>query len=164
MGRDGFVQTGKFELTLFRADGDGGWRIERHANPHDPEGKWPNLFTTEGQNYLANLQATSPNSVVNHMIVGTATVAAAYASVVASLGEVDRNTIATRTSAVNVLTEVCTFAGGLDSITSLSIRAIGCSNDARSGQGILRALTVLGTGVVLANSDFLQVNYTTTVS
>jgi len=144
---------GEFNLKVFRADG----RVEEL-------GPYPNILTTQGQNYIAQLQSTAPDSVVNHMAVGTATIAATYTSVVLSLGEVDRNTMATRTAAANVLSEVCTFAGFLDSVKSLQIRAIGCSNHAGSGQGILRSLTVLGTAVVMADSDFLLVNYTNTTS
>lgn len=158
---DNIDARGKLKITVFRADGSG-WREEQHRNPKDPDGMWPNLFTNEGMNYLAAFQSTSPGSVMNHMIVGTVSTAATLTDVATTMGEVDRNTMATRVAAANVLTEVCTFAGGLDSITSLSLREVGVINDARSGGfGSLRSRSVFAS-VILAASDFLNISYATT--
>ncbi len=146
------MQDGKFKLTVFRADG----KVEDH-------GEWPNLFVSEGMDYLALFQATSPGSVMNHMQVGTVSTAATLTDVVNSLGEIARNTMATRTAAANILTEVCTFAGNADTITSESIVEVGITNDARSGNfGELRSRSTFSS-VVLADSDFLRIEYQTTV-
>ena len=146
-------QQGIFKLTVYRADG----KVE-------DAGTWPNLFVTEGQNYLAGFQSTSPASVMNHMLVGTVSTAATYTNLVDSFGEVARVTMATRTAAVNVLTEVATFAGGLNGITSVVLREVGVTNDARSGpNGDLRSRTVYA-AVTLAASDFLNISYTSTCS
>ncbi len=143
---------GVFKLTVFRADGT----IE-------DKGDWPNLFVNEGMDYLADFQATTVTSVMNHMLVGTISTAATLSDVVGSMGEIARNTMATRTAAANVLTEVATFAGNADTITSESIVEVGILNDARSGPfGELRSRSVFS-AVVLADSDFLRVEYQTTV-
>lgn len=143
---------GEIKLTVFRADG----KVEDH-------GKWPNLFVNEGMDYLADFQATTTTSPMNHMVVGTETAAATLTDVVNSMGELARNTMATRTAAANVLTEVCTFAGNTDTITSESIVEVGVVNDARSGNfGELRSRSTFS-AVVLADSDFLRIEYQTTV-
>lgn len=150
---DGQFQSGYFKLTVQRADG----KLE-------DAGTWPNLFVTEGQNYLAAFQSTAPGSVMNHMLVGTISTAVSYNNVVGSFGEVARVTMATRTAAVNVLTEVATFAGGLNGITSVVLREVGVTNDARSGpNGTLRSRTVFA-AVTLAASDFLNIQYSSTCS
>ena len=147
------TQEGKLKIQIFRADG----KVEiQHAE---------NLFVNDGMDWLAAYQSTSPGSIMNHMIVGTVSTAATLTDVTTTMGEVDRNTMATRTAAGNVLTEVCTFAGGLDSITSLRIREIGVTNDARSGGfGDLRSRSG-GNQVdfTLAASDFVNISYATTV-
>ena len=141
-----------FKLTVFRADG----KVEDH-------GEWPNLFVNEGMDYLAAFQGTSAGSVMNHMVVGTVSTAASLTDVVDSMGEIARNTMATRTSAANVLTEVCTFAGNTDTITSESIVEVGVVNHAGSGPNEdLRSRSVFA-AVVLADSDFLKIEYATTV-
>lgn len=145
-------QQGKFKLTVFRADGE----IEDH-------GEWPNLFVSEGMDYLADFQATTTTSVMNHMLVGTISTAATLTDVVGSMGEIARNTMATRTAAANILTEVCTFAGDADSITSESIVEVGVVNHTGSGpNGELRSRSTFSS-VVLADSDFLRISYETTV-
>jgi hypothetical protein len=115
-------------------------------------------------NYLAALQSTTVTSVMNYFIVGTISTAATLTDVNTTMGEVKRNIMATRTSNGNILTEVGTFAGGLDAITSLRIREIGVTNDARSGGfGSLRSRSG-GAQVdfTLAASDFVQISYATT--
>ena len=148
-------QEGMVKETVHRADGS-------------VEVQWSkNLFLNQGMDYLAAFQSTTVTSVMNYMIVGTATVAATLTDVATTMGEIDRNIMATRTSPAlsNVLTEVATFAGGLDSITSASIRELGVINDARSGGfGSLRSRTVFGSAIVLASSDFVNFSYVTTVS
>ena len=143
---------GEIHISVFRGDG----KIEDH-------GIWPNLFVNEGMDYLADFQATTVTSVMNHMLVGTTSTAATLTDVVNSLGEVSRNTMATRTSAANILTEVCTFAGDADAITSVILREVGVTNDARSGNfGELRSRSIFS-AVTLAASDFLRIEYQTTV-
>src|SRR3990167_1938479 len=148
-------QEGMVKATVHRADGS-------------TEIQWSkNLFVNQGMDYLAALQSTTVTSVMNYMIVGTATVAATLTDVATTMGEVRRNIMAARTAPAlsNVLTEVATFAGGLDSITSLSIRELGVINDARSGGfGSLRSRTVFGNAIVLASSDAVNFSYVTTVS
>lgn len=145
-------QSGEFLIQIFRGDG----QVEIQSAK--------NLFVNEGMNWLAAYQSTSPGSAMNHMLVGTGTAVATLTDVNTTFGEVDRNTMATRTAAANILTEVCTFAGGLDGITSLRIREIGVTNDARSGGfGSLRSRSG-GNQVdfTLAASDFVNVSYQTT--
>ncbi len=150
--RDITSQQGTFRLTVFRADGT----VEK-------AGEWPNLFVNEGMDYLAAFQSTTAGSVMNHMVVGTTSTAATLTNIVNSMGEIARNTMATRTSANNVLTEVCTFGGNADTITSESIVEVGVVNHAGSGpNGELRSRSTFA-AVVLADSDFLRIEYQTTV-
>ena len=152
MGDNNQYIKGEAKLTVFRADG----KVEDH-------GKWPNLFVNEGMDYLADFQDTTPGSVMNHMVVGTVSTVATLTDVVDSMGEIARNTMATRTSAANILTEVCTFAGNADTLTSESIVEVGITNHAGSGpNGELRSRSVFSS-VVLADSDFLRIEYQTTV-
>jgi hypothetical protein len=152
------IQDGVFTLTVFRATG----------NPKAPYKEEPpifakNLFTNEGMDYLALFQSTTPGSVMNHMAVGTVSTAATLTNVVDSMGEVARVTMATRTAANNILTEVATFGGSLHGITSVSLREVGVVNHASSGpNGELRSRSVFA-AVVLANSDQLRIEYATTV-
>lgn len=152
------TQDGVFKLTVFRATG----------NPQVPyQQEKPifakNLFVNAGMDYLAAFQSTSPGSVMNHMLVGTISTAATLTDVVGSMGEVSRVTMATRTAANNILTEVATFGGALHGITSVSLREVGVVNHASSGpNGTLRSRSVFA-AVVLANSDQLRIEYQTTV-
>jgi len=149
-------QEGVFKLTVYRATG----------NPQFPYRQEPsifakNLFVNEGMDYLAAFQSTSPGSVMNHMLVGTLSTAATLTDVVTTMKEVARVTMATRTAAANILTEVATFGGSQHNITSLSLREVGISNHAGSGNGTLRSRSVFA-AVILANSDQLRIEYQTT--
>ncbi len=129
----------------------------------EDHGEYPNLFVNAGMDWLASYQSTSPGSIMNHMVVGTISTAATLTDVVGSMGEIARNTMASRAAANNVLTEVCTFAGNTDTVTSESIREVGIVNHAGSGpNGDLRSRAVVA-AVVLSDSDFLQISYETTV-
>jgi hypothetical protein len=144
-------QQGKFTLRVFRADG----RTEEQVVD--------NLFVSQGMTYLAALQSTTTTSVMNYMLVGTISTAATLTDVNTTMGEVDRNIMASRVNVANILTEVCTFAGGLDGLTNLVLREVGVTNDARSGGfGSLRSRSTFAT-ITLAASDFLQIQYSTTV-
>jgi hypothetical protein len=148
---DRILQDGIFRLKVFRSDG----------SVEEQEAK--NLFVNEGMDYLAAFQSTTVTSVMNLMLVGTISTAATLTDVVGSMGEVARNTMATRVSAANVLTEVCTFAGDTDALTSLSLREVGVVNHNDSGpNGELRSRSVFA-AVVLADSDYLSITYETTV-
>lgn len=145
------IQDGIIHLVVFRYDG----KVEDH-------GWHKNLFVSEGGTYLAQLQSTTTTSVMNHMVIGTVSTAASLTDVVDSMGEVARNTMATRTNASNLLTEVCTFAGDTDALTSVQIVEVGITNHPNSGpNGELRSRSVFSQ-VVLADSDFLQISYETT--
>lgn len=151
-------QNGVFKLTVYRATGDP--QVPYRA---EDAGTWPNLFVNAGMDYLALFQSTTPGSVMNHMLVGTISTAATLTDVVGSMGEVARVTMATRTAANNILTEVATFGGAQHSITSLSLREVGVVNHASSGpNGTLRSRSVFA-AVILANSDQLRIEYQTTV-
>lgn len=140
---------GEVNPVVHRADGE----VENH-------GWFKNLFTGAGATYLAAFQSTSPGSVVNHMSVGTGTTAAALldTTLVGQVGS--RATMATRANVANVLSEVATFAGFLSGVTSLVLREVGCFN-ATSG-GTMRSRAVFS-AITLADSDFLQLTYRTTV-
>ena len=157
--KDGRItQDGIFKLTVFRATG----------NPIVPyKAEAPiiakNLFVNAGMDYLALFQSTTPGSVMNHMLVGTISTAATLSNVVGSMGEVSRVTMAARTAAANILTEVATFGGFLNGITSVSLREVGVVNHAGSGpNGTLRSRSVFAS-VILADSDQLRIEYATTV-
>jgi hypothetical protein len=142
---------GVFNFTITRADG----KVEKFSSP--------NLFTVQGGTYLAALQSTATTSVMNHMLVGTISTAASVGDVVGSMGEVARVTMAARTSALNVLTEVATFAGNTNGITSVVLREVGVVNHASSGpNGQLRSRSVFS-AVTLGASDHLSISYATTV-
>jgi hypothetical protein len=149
---DGMIsQDARIKGTVFRADG----KVEIYWSS--------NLFLIEGMTYLAALQSTAPDSVMNHMIVGSCTNAVSLNASVQSCGEMKRNTMASRTNASNVLTEVCTFAGGLDNITSKNIGWLVVTNDARSGNfGKARSATLFNPQICLASSDFVNFQYATT--
>jgi Na+-transporting NADH:ubiquinone oxidoreductase subunit NqrB len=141
---------GVFNFTITRADG----KVEKFSSP--------NLFTVQGGTYLAALQSTAPDSVMNHMLVGTISTAASVGDVVGSMGEVARVTMATRTNVLNVLTEVATFAGNTNGITSVVLREVGVVNLPSSGpNGKLRSRSVFS-AVTLGASDFLSISYATT--
>jgi hypothetical protein len=145
------TQHGVFNFTILRADG----KVEKFSSP--------NLFTSQGGTYLAQLQSTTTTSVMNYMAVGTGTVAATLSDVVGSMGEVARRIMATRTNAANILTEVATFAGNTNGITSVVLREVGVTNHANSGpNGELRSRSVFS-AVTLGASDFLSISYATTV-
>lgn len=150
-------QDGTFKLQVFRATG----------NPVLPYKSEPpifakNLFVFDGMKYLAKFQSTSPGSVMNNMLVGTISTAATLSNVVSGFGEVARVVMATRTSTNNILTEVATFGGFLNGITSVALREVGVTNDSRSGNfGELRSRSTFSS-VVLADSDQLRVEYSTT--
>ena len=155
-------QDGKIQAIVYRADEgrrpgiDG--RIEEYWNS--------NLFVNQGMDWLAAFQSTAPGSAMNHMMVGSCTNAVSLTCRVTSLGELKRNTMATRVanSGSNILTETCSFGGSIDGLTSLGILVIGVTNDARSGNfGELRSASVQGTPIVLGNSDTVLFNYITTV-
>jgi hypothetical protein len=142
---------GVFHFTITRADG----KQEKFSSP--------NLFLTEGGTWLAALQSSSPDSAMLHLAVGTVSTAATLNNVVGSLGEVARVSFATRTNVLNVLTEVATFAGNTNGITSVVLREVGVTNHPNSGpNGKLRSRSVFS-AVTLGASDFLQVSYQTTV-
>jgi hypothetical protein len=147
-----FEQQAEVFLKVTRADGK-----EENYGPYH------NLFVNAGMDYLAKFQSTSPGSVMNHMLIGTISTAATLTNVVGSMGEVARVTMATRTATNNILTEVASFAGATNGITSVALREVGVVNHAGSGpNGDLRSRTVFSS-VVLADSDFLSVSYQTTV-
>jgi len=140
---------GEISFVVKRADGkveDLGWT--------------KNLVTISGQDWMAAYFSSSPGSAMAYMDVGTVSTAVTLAdsNITGRVGS--RVAIATKTSASNVLTEVCTFAGFVTGITSLVLREVGGLN-ATSG-GTLRARTVFSS-ITLADSDFLQVSYRTTV-
>ena len=150
-------QDGIYKLVVFRATG----------NPQVPYKPEPpifakNLFVNQGMDYLATFQSTAPGSVMNHMAVGTISTAATLTDVVTTMGEVARATMATRTATNNILTEVATFSGNLNGITSVVLREVGVLNHATSGNGTMRSRSVFA-AVTLAASDQLRIEYQTTV-
>lgn len=152
------TQDGVFKLEVFRATGN---RFMPYKSEEPVFAK--NLFVNVGMDYLATFQSTTPGSVMNHMLVGTISTAATLTNVVSGFGEVARVTMATRTAANNILTEVATFGGFLHGITSVSLREIGVVNHASSGpNGTLRSRSVFAS-IILADSDQLRVEYATTV-
>jgi hypothetical protein len=150
-------QNGRFKLTVFRATGNA--QIPYKAEPPIYA---KNLFVNAGMDYLALFQSTTPGSVMNHMAVGTISTAATLTDVVTTMGEVARATMATRTAANNILTEVATFGGNLHGITSVVLREVGVLNHATSGNGTMRSRSVFA-AVTLAASDQLRIEYQTTV-
>ncbi len=146
---DGLRYTGEIHPVVFRADG----KIE-------DMGVFKNLVVNDGMDYLAAFQSTTPGSVMNHMHVGTGTTAATLtdAALVGAVGS--RRTMATRTAAANILTEVATFSGFITGITSLVLREVGVFNHAITA-GTMRSRTVFSS-ITLGDSDFLQISYRTT--
>lgn len=153
----------KHDFTFFVTRADEGKRpgIDGRTEEHGP---YRNLFVQRGMSYLAAFQSTAPGSVMNHMHVGTGTTAATLSDI-ALVGAVgSRVTMASRTvtgANSNILSEVATFAGFLTGITSAVLREIGIFNHATTG-GDMRSRAVYA-AITLGDSDFLQVNYRTTV-
>lgn len=136
--------------------------VTRADGKEESYGPYENLFLNSGMDWLAAYQSTSPGSAMNHMAVGTRSTAATLTDVVGSMGEVARKTMASRIASDNILYEVCTFAGAADNITSLSLREVCVVNNATSGPaGATRSRTVFA-AIVLANTDFVRVEYQTT--
>lgn len=151
-------QEGVFKLTVFRATGNPQFPYKEEAPIYSK-----NLFLSGGMDYLAMFQSTSPGSVMNNMAVGTVSTAATLSNVVGSLGEVARVVMATRIASQNTLTEVATFGGALNGLSSVSLREVGVVNDSRSGNfGTLRSRSVFA-AVILADSDQLRIEYSTKV-
>lgn len=150
-------QNGIFKIQVFRATGN-----EQFPYRAEKAFYTPNLFVNQGMDYLATFQSTSPGSVMNHMAVGTISTAATLTDVVTTMGEVARVTMATRTATNNILTEVATFGGNLNGITSVVLREVGVLNHAGSGAGTMRSRSVFA-AVTLAASDQLRIEYATTV-
>lgn len=150
------TQDGVFKLTVFRATGNAQVPYVAEKPIYSK-----NLFVNEGMDYLAKFQSTAPGSVMNHMLVGTVSTAATLTDVVTTIKEVARVTMATRTATNNILTEVATFGGNLNGITSVSLREVGIANHASSGNGTLRSRSVFA-AVILADSDQLRIEYSTT--
>ena len=147
---DGEIVTrGEVNPIVYRADGkveDTGW--------------FHNLFTGAGATYLAAFQSTSPGSVMNHMHVGTGTAAPALLDTALAGAVGSRATMQSRANVLNVLTEVCTFAGFVSGITSLVLREVGIFNAPISG-GTMRSRATFS-AITLADSDFLSLSYRTT--
>lgn len=150
------LQDGVFKLTVSRATGDAQFPYR-----DEPSFYSKNLFVNQGMDYLAMFQSTSPGSVMNHMAVGTISTAATLTDVVTTMGEVARVTMATRIASANILTEVATFGGNLNGITSVVLREVGVFNHSGSGAGTMRSRSVFA-AVTLAASDQLRIEYATT--
>lgn len=148
--KDGLGVKGEVDINVFRADG----KVEhQHVK---------NLFVISGMGYLALLQSTTVTSPMNHMHVGTGTVAATLSDLALGGAVGSRAAMASRTLAgSNVLTEVATFSGFITGITSAVLREIGVFNHATTG-GTMRSRAVFA-AITLADSDFLQFTYRTTV-
>ena len=142
-----------FKFFIVRHDG----RVE--------ETPWQdNLFVRRGMSYLAALQSTTPNSVMNHMHLGSGTTVATLTDIFLAAQTGSRVAMASRGvtgTNSNILTEVATFAGFLSGVTSVPLTEIGIFNHASSG-GDLRSRAVFAS-ITLGDSDYLQVNYRTTV-
>jgi hypothetical protein len=138
--------------------------VVRHDGKTEESDWVKNLLVNNGMSYLAVLQSTTAVSVMNHMNVGTGTTAATLSDI-ALVGAVgSRVPMASRTvtgANCNILVEVSTFAGFLTGITSATLREIGIFNHAITG-GTMRSRAVFS-AITLGDSDYLQVNYRTTV-
>lgn len=150
---DGVLIKHDFKFFITRADGS------------TEESGWiDNLFVQRGMSYLARLQSTDVVSAMNFMHVGTGTVAATLSDIALG-GQVGSRAVMSSRLVTgpnsNILTEVATFAGFLNGITSLSIRELGIFNQASSG-GDMRSRAVFAP-YVLADTDYLQITYRTTV-
>jgi len=138
--------------------------ISRQNGKKEETPWYDNLFVQRGMSYLARLQSTDVVSAMNFMHVGTGTVAATLSDIALGGMVGSRAVMASRlvTGAnSNILTEVATFAGFLSGVTSLVLREIGIFNQATSG-GDMRSRAVYA-AITLGDSDYLQVNYRTTV-
>lgn len=150
---EGLSVKAEFHLEVLRADG----KLEDH-------GWWKNLFVQQGMSYLATLQSTTVVSQMNFMNVGTVSTAATLSDSALTGAVGSRATMASRTvtgANCNILSEVATFSGFISGIKSLVLREIGIFNANVSG-GVMRSRAVFAS-ITLADSDFLQVTYQTTV-
>ncbi len=138
--------------------------IQRADGTTEERGPVPNLFVRRGMSYLAALQSTTPNSVMNHMHLGSGTVAATLTDIFLGAQTGSRVAMASRTvtgANSNILTEVATFAGFLSGVTSVPLTEIGIFNHASSG-GDMRSRAVYAS-ITLGDTDYLQITYRTTV-
>lgn len=153
MKNDGVNIKGEYFFKILRSDG----QVEER-------GPVPNLFVRMGMSYLAGFQSTAPNSVMNHMHVGTGATAPVFSDTTLGGQVGSRSTMQSRTvtgANSNILTEVATFAGFVSGVTSLVLQEIGVFNHATTG-GDMRSRAVFAS-ITLGDSDFLQVTYNTTI-
>ena len=122
------------------------------------------LVVNAGRTYLAKRIAggDSVASAMLYMAVGTATDAPALTDTTLA-GEIKRkaSSISSATSN-NRYTNVATWGGAAESISSISITEAGVFNHASSGNGTMFQRVTFA-AVVLANSDLLKVELTTIV-
>lgn len=138
--------------------------VKRADGSEEKYGPYPNLFVQKGMSYLATLQSTFVVSVMNHMHLGLSGTAVTLTDTYLGGQVGSRSTMASRAVTgvnCNILTEVATVSGFLTGVTSLVLREIGIFNHATSG-GDMRSRAVFAS-ITLADSDFLQINYRTTV-
>lgn len=138
---------GFWDVEVVRADG----RIERTTKR--------NTVTVTGLNRIAACVVNSAAGVVNAIVVGTATASPALTNSQSSFGEVIRKsfiTLGANAQSREWIFGVCTLGGAADSVTSLALECAGITIGTSSLATSVIINRVNGLGVVLGNSDFLN--------
>jgi hypothetical protein len=138
---------GEWDVKVVRHDG----RIEQKT--------LRNSVTVTGLNRIAACAVNSAGGVFNSIIVGSATAAPALTDSQSTIGEVSRKTwVVTGANAQSRewIFGVATWGGSADSVTSVALGSAGISIGASSLATSMLANRVNGLGVVLGNSDFLN--------
>lgn len=142
--RDSISLVGKWNFQITRANGD----IEDYYVE--------NTLTKLGLNMLAGACVTNAESAFIYLAIGTQTAASSLDSVQGGMGEVSRKTASIAAGSNEVAVLVMTWAGNLDSLTSVDLRTAAAFNHPNSGSGIpLNFVNSVAT--ILADSDFLKV-------
>jgi hypothetical protein len=122
------------------------------------------LIVNAGRVFLAKRISAGDTvaSAMAYMAVGTVTTAATLTDTTLT-GEIDRKASSTASATSNNrYTNVATWGGAADSVTSVAITEAGVFNHASSGQGTMFQ-RVTFSAVTLADSDLLKIELATIV-
>lgn len=138
---------GYWDVEVIRADG----RVERKTRK--------NTVTVTGLNRIAACAVNSAAGVFNAIIVGSASASPALTDSQSSFGEVLRKsfiTLGANAQSREWIFGVCTIGGAADSVTSVGLNCAGITIGTNSLATSVILNRVNGLGVVLGNSDFLN--------
>lgn len=135
---------GYFDVKVVRHDGT----VERKT--------LRNTVTVTGLNRLAAAAVNSAAGVVNALVIGSATASPALTDSQSSFGEISRKSMISQAQSREWFFGTSTWGGAADSITSVTLNCAGLTIGTSSLATSFIMNRVNGLGVVLGNSDFLN--------